>query len=158
MTKKAQIIMDKIAEETYMGSRAYDTAANISSLGLHGWMQNRALKGRAASGKGLITSEEKAIAPRIKDLAGEHTYPVSRAFTNPVGMGAVTAVENATLYKTMYKAPTALALGMGAATGLYTGGMAAAGRKMHSRALLGRAASGVEGTGQKEKEIIKRLK
>jgi hypothetical protein len=156
MTEKANVVFEKIAkEEKYRGSRAYEAAANIGSLGFYGWQQNRGLMGRAATGEGLITKEEKKIAPKIKNLAGDKTYPISRLMTNPTYQAAQAAVGYALQGAQFGAAGRAVGAVLGGAAG-YGGSIA--NRKMHSRALLGRAADKSEVVGYQEKAIIKKLK
>lgn len=90
------VITKTAANETkeYTGSRIYDTAGNITSLGLHGYLRNRALQGYKNVGKTGFSKAEKKVIERIhKDESGAH--PVARALTSPTvaaGIGAVDSI------------------------------------------------------------------
>lgn len=150
---KANYIMEKIAK-TYPMSRAYETYENVGTGGAYGWLQNRALQGRKnIDATPMSESEAKVMSKIKKDSSGSHD--VARVLTSPA-MGAALA---GTVYGALGSAHGAPGAVAGALYGAGAGAVgSAAGRWMHSRALLGRAEKGRKGFGMKEKQLLKQIK
>ena len=162
---KAETIMNKLAESqpTYPLSRGYETLQNIKSYSLAGFVKNRALQGRANTGKGIISSGEKEVAKAIEDKNSKKTFPISRFLTNPitsaVAMGAIAPLRYEQIARKANLPITGksgwIAAGVGAALG---GASSLASRWAHARALKGRAEVDRTGWGYRERDILKHLK
>lgn len=175
------VVTKTAANETkeYTGSRIYDTAGNITSLGLHGYLRNRALQGYKNVGKTGFSKAEKKVIERIhKDESGAH--PVARALTSPTvaaGIGAVGFRLPSLQLERFSRGRTHTGMGFGwgkikpavksrqgkflAIGAILGGGLAGANAYManalHARALMGRANTNVAGTGKKEQSLIRQL-
>jgi len=157
----------KIAKE-YVASRALDTYSNVNSLGVEGWLRNRAVQGRKNMDvKGHGKDEQDVINKIKKDETGGHlyaryaTHPATAAVAGGLA-GAQTGVLSG-INKAMKSRKKGANLGTRAGVGLalgaaLSGGMSMIQERAHARALKGRAHAGKAGVGQKEQSLIRQLK
>jgi len=151
----------KVAEKTYPMSRAYNTAMNVGSFGIHKALNNRALQGQVNEGTKPWTKDQGDVMSKMKKEDNGKKYPISRFLQHPATWAASGLVGGVT--DAIVKNKT---VGQGIGQGLLGAGIGAAAnyggaylnKYTHARALKGRAEKGRTGWGERERDTLKQLK